>query len=101
MKNARNVYLEMKPLAEARALFLDRFDWSRALTVEEVAVTDAVGRILAEPVYARVSAPTYHGAAMDGIAVRARDTYEASDIAPVELTVGEGAVFINTGETGS
>ena len=98
MKGKRNVYLEMKPLAEARALCLDRFDWSTALTAEKVAVADAVGRVLAEPVYARLSSPTYHGAAMDGIAVRARDTYGASDLEPVELAVGEGFVFVNTGE---
>ncbi len=98
MKNERNVYLDMKPLAEARALFLERFAWSDALSAEDVPVADAVGRILAEPVHARLSAPTYHGSAMDGIAVRARDTYGARDIAPVELAVGEGAVFVNTGE---
>ena len=98
MKHKRNVYLEMKPLAEARALFLDRFDWNTALATEELKVEDAVGRILAEPVYARLSAPTYHGAAMDGIAVRAQNTYGASDAAPVELAVGEDAVFVNTGE---
>jgi putative molybdopterin biosynthesis protein len=98
MKGKRNVYLEMKPLPEARALFLDRIDRGTALGAEEVAVADAVGRILAEPVYARLSAPTYHGSAMDGIAVRAQDTYTANDLAPVELAVGEGAVFVNTGE---
>jgi len=98
VKSKRNVYLRMKSLAEARALFLDRFEWSSALASEEVRVADAVGRILAEPAYARCSAPTYHGAAMDGIAVRARDTWGASDLAPVELAVGEGAVFVNTGE---
>jgi len=98
MNDKRNVYLDMKPLAAARALFLDRFDWSTALTAEDVTVSDAVGRVLSEPVYARQSAPTYHGAAMDGIAVRARDTYGASDIDPIDLTVGDGAVFVNTGE---
>jgi molybdopterin molybdotransferase/putative molybdopterin biosynthesis protein len=98
MKNKRNVYLEMKPLAQARAFFLDRFDWSTALTAEEIPVADAVGRILAKPVHARLSAPTYHGSAMDGIAVRAQDTYAASDLAPLELSIGDGAVFVNTGE---
>jgi len=98
MKGKRNVYLEMTPLARARAMWLERFDWQRALSTESVEVADAVGRVLAEPVYARLSAPTYHGAAMDGIAVRALDTYGASDLAPVELVVGDGAVFVNTGE---
>lgn len=98
MSSKRNIYLEMKPLAEARALFLERFDWSAVLSAELVSPGDAVGRLLAEPVYARLSAPTYHGAAMDGIAVRAQDTYGTSDLAPLELRVGEGAVFVNTGE---
>ena len=74
MSFKRNVYLEMKPLAEARSIFLGRFDWGAVLSAEEVPVADAVGRVLADPVYAKLSAPTYHGAAMDGIAVRARET---------------------------
>ena len=73
MGSKRNVYLEMKPLADAREYFLARFDWAAALTGEKVPVADAVGRPLAEPVYARLSAPTYHGSAMDGIAVREMD----------------------------
>ena len=97
MKPKRNVYLDMKPLAEARAAFLDHFDWE-VLASEEVAVADAVGRILAEPVYAVSSAPSYHGAAMDGIAVQAEDTYAASDAEPVDLPLGSGAVPVNTGE---
>ncbi|MCU0728233.1 MAG: molybdopterin biosynthesis protein, partial [Planctomycetes bacterium] len=98
MDTRRNVYLSMKPLPEARSLFLARFDWPAVLSAETVAVADAVGRVLAEAVYAKVSAPTYHGAAMDGIAVRARDTYGTSDAVPRDLRVGEEAVFVNTGE---
>ncbi|MFH0901383.1 MAG: hypothetical protein V2A73_12215 [Pseudomonadota bacterium] len=110
MKIKRNIYLEMKSLAEARAIFLDRFAWSTVLGVEEVAVANVVGRILVEPVYARLSVPTYHGAAMDGIAVRAQDTYGASEETPVDLVIaggtpskpprweGPGAAFVNTGD---
>ncbi len=98
MGRKRNVYLVMKPLAEARALFFGRFDWEAMRSAEEVAAGDAVGRVLAEPAHARISAPTYHGAAMDGIAVRARDTFGARDTEPVELAAGEGFVFVNTGE---
>jgi putative molybdopterin biosynthesis protein len=98
MKRKRNVYLNMKSLDEARRLFLGRFDLSAALDAETVAVADAVGRVLAEPVYATISSPSYHGAAMDGIAVAAEQTYGASELAPRTLQVGEQAVFVNTGD---
>ena len=39
----------------------------------------------AEPIFALLSAPHYHGAAMDGIAVRAEDTFGASEFAPLTL----------------
>ncbi len=67
----RNVYLKMKSLAEARAIFESAFDWSGLMGVETVATADALGRVTARPVLASVSSPSYHGAAMDGYAVRA------------------------------
>ncbi len=98
MKSKRNVYLEMKELEEARSLFLDRFDWSKLGGTEVVPVADAVGRVLAEPVPAALSSPTYHGAAMDGFAVRAEATYGASDLEPMDLRVGDSAHPVNTGD---
>ena len=94
----RNVYLQMKPLSEARRLFLDRFDWPSMLESEEAAVPEVVGRVLAEPVYARFSAPGYHASAMDGIALRASISYGASEATPVELVVGEQTWLVNTGD---
>ncbi|MEN8149104.1 MAG: molybdopterin biosynthesis protein [Planctomycetota bacterium] len=96
--NRRNVYLQMSSVADARARFLARFPWSDRRRGEDVSVADSVGRVLLEPAFARVSSPTYHGAAMDGIAVRARETWGASDLEPRELAVGEGAVYVNTGD---
>ncbi len=94
----RNVYLKMTSLTEARSRFLGRFDWSGFLDAETVPVSDALGRVLAAAVPARLSAPTYHGAAMDGIAVRARETFGASETSPRELSVPGQARFVNTGE---
>jgi putative molybdopterin biosynthesis protein len=45
----------------------------------------AVGRVLAEPVWAARSSPPFDAAAMDGIAVRAEDTVGASETAPARL----------------
>ena len=58
---------------------------------------DAVGRVLAEAVAAEISSPNFHSSAMDGIAVKARTTFGASETKPRELVVGRDAFFINTG----
>lgn len=90
MTPARSVYLEDIPLDEARARLADALAragrWS-ALSGEEVSLTEALGRVTAEPVWARVSAPHYHASAMDGYAVRARDTEGATETSPVRLDV--------------
>lgn len=51
-----------------------------------VPVGEAVGRVTAEPVWARRSSPAFDAAAMDGIAVRAADTVGAAETTPVLLT---------------
>ena len=97
MIHKRNIYLEMTPLAEARALFLGNFSEYRVLEAESVPVSDAVGRILAQPVFAQTSSPGYHAAAMDGVAVFAKDTYGAAEGQPKALTIGKNAFYVNTG----
>jgi putative molybdopterin biosynthesis protein len=47
--------------------------WSAELGVETVSVREARGRVTGQPVRARWSVPAYRAAAMDGIAVAARD----------------------------
>ena len=94
----RNVYLKMKPLARARELFLDAFDWTALVGDEAMRTVDALGRVTAGPVFSVFSSPSYNGAAMDGFAVTAADTYGASEERPVTLTVGEQALPINTGQ---
>ena len=80
----RKRYLRKHALGAA----LDRFlgAASPRPATERVAVEDALGRTTAAPIFAKRSAPHYHGAAMDGIAVRAEDTFGASEFAPLTLT---------------
>ncbi len=52
---------------------------------ERVALGDALGRVLAEDVRAGVDVPGFDRSNMDGFAVRAEDTYGASEEAPVRL----------------
>jgi putative molybdopterin biosynthesis protein len=60
-----------------------------------VPVADAVGRVTAEPVWARRSSPAFDAAGMDGIAVRAADTVGAAETTPVLLT---DFVEVDTGD---
>jgi len=97
MKTKRNVYLKMKSLGEAREILAQAFAPADRARSETVDVSDAVGRVLAEAIEARLSSPAAHLAAMDGVAVRAEDTYGVSEIRPKTLTVGQDAIYINTG----
>jgi molybdopterin molybdotransferase/putative molybdopterin biosynthesis protein len=95
----RKRYLNRKGLEESKRLFLGKISLG-PLRVERVAVEQSIGRITAEPVMALLSAPHYHGAAMDGIAVRAEDTFGATEFESrtLELGAGEGRfAFVDTG----
>ena len=81
---ARTRYLNKKSLAETLALFVDGLQIHRR-PADSVPVEDSLHRVTAEPVFARISAPHYHGAAMDGIALRAEDSFGASEAQPIEL----------------
>jgi putative molybdopterin biosynthesis protein len=94
----RNVYLTMKPITEARALFLGALDWVGLVGRERVDTVAALGRITAAPVFAARSSPSYHAAAMDGIAIPAGVTYGASEEHPRRLALRREAHFVNTGE---
>ena len=97
MTTKRNIYLKMKPLDEARQILFDHFPSVGAMPTETVLPTDAVGRVIAEPLMAVVSSPNFHAAAMDGVAVNAVDTYGASLSRPKELSVGSQVIYVNTG----
>ncbi len=94
----RNVYLNMVTLEQAGAAFFEAFDWLRLVGQEELPAAEALGRVTAGPVFARYSVPAYNGAAMDGFAVRAADTFGASEERPLRLDLGRQAHPVNTGE---
>jgi putative molybdopterin biosynthesis protein len=66
--------------------------WRTAIDVgplasETLAVEEALGRVLAEDVRAQVDVPGFDRSNMDGFAVRAEDTYGASEKEPVRLAL--------------
>ncbi|PJF41738.1 MAG: molybdopterin biosynthesis protein [Chloroflexi bacterium] len=101
MTDDRNIYLADIPLDEARKRLemalraIGRWD---ALPGEDVPLTEALGRVTASAVWAKISSPHYHAAAMDGYAVRAEDTRGATDTRPIALKLGEQAYPVNTGD---
>src|SRR4030095_9132428 len=73
-----SVYLHDIPLPEAQAGFRQAIQnaglW-RVLGIESIPLDEnALGRVIAEPIWAKISSPHYHASAMDGFAVRAVTT---------------------------
>ena len=75
------------------------------VTTERVPTVRARGRVLAEDLYSAVDLPHFHRAAMDGYAVKAKDTFGASQSLPAYLKLAgvmemgkEAARPVATGE---
>jgi len=97
----RNIYLHDVALSEALA------SWYAALGAaglldplpgEAIPLDQALGRVTAEPVWARISSPHYHASAMDGYAVRAEETRGATETRPRLLQIGSCAHPVDTGD---
>jgi putative molybdopterin biosynthesis protein len=98
---SRDPYLHDIPLEQAQAR------WEQALRQaslwgplgqEEIPLEHALGRVTAEPVWARTSSPNTTCAAMDGYAVVSTATHLATDRRPVRLAVGREAEYVDTGD---
>ena len=96
---ARKTYLEDIPLEEALTRFIAALQQAglKPLPAELVSVDQSGARVTAEPVWAKISSPHYHAAAMDGIAVSAGDTHGASKTEPKRLKMGSQAYWVDTG----
>lgn len=93
----RNIYLEKTDLATAQKITLEKFKDYYDKT-QKISASQSYGRILSKPVYARLSAPLFHVAAMDGIALDSSKSFKASKTNPIQLEIGKDAFYINTGE---
>ncbi len=98
MSRSRRIYLDNTPLEEALSRWHDVVKGLRPNEAETILVKDALGRVTATAVHAAISSPFYHSAAMDGYAVRFRETFGASETRPLRLRLQAGAVEVNTGE---
>lgn len=74
----------MVSIEEARELVLAHCE---TLPSEDVALSDALGRVVAEPIVAQMDIPPFANSAMDGFAVLAADTVAAREESPVSLEI--------------
>ncbi len=92
----RNIYLSNMDIDEALKLFMER---AGVVTQNEIIeVIDSLGRVAAEAVFAKYSSPNFNAAAMDGIAVKAIDTYGATEVNPIILKKDIHFKYIDTGD---
>ena len=97
-----SVYLHDIPIPEAQRRLqqaLQKADLWRVLGNETISLDEnALGRVTAEPIWAKISSPHYHASAMDGFAVRAAATNGALPSKPVTLQMGIEAAYLDTGD---
>jgi putative molybdopterin biosynthesis protein len=105
-----SVYLHDIPLLEAQRRLQQALAatnlWG-VLRAEEIQLDEAaLGRVLAQPIWAVISSPHYHSAAMDGFAVHADSSAGAQPSSPVTLAVKKSpglppngtAEYVDTGD---
>jgi putative molybdopterin biosynthesis protein len=80
----QNQFLDVIDRDEAEARFRAALDL-KPLRVEVVSLEDALGRVLSRDVIARVDVPSFDRSNFDGFAVRAGETFGASELAPRRL----------------
>jgi putative molybdopterin biosynthesis protein len=94
-------FLSNEPLVDALRKYHDALAAAGIggpLPGETVPVGEALGRVTAEAVIAKISSPFYHSAAMDGYAVKFIETFGASETRPKRLMVPTQAIAVDTGD---
>ncbi len=100
-RHGRRYFLSDIPVDEASRMFHAALEVRGAMgrtASEEVTLEEALGRVTARAVWAEASSPHYDSAAMDGVAVRSRETAGATETSPLRLAVDLQAVWVDTGD---
>ncbi|NJE31190.1 molybdopterin molybdotransferase MoeA [Thermococcus sp. 18S1] len=78
-------FKRLTPYKEALEMVLN--DVSEIGDVEEVPLSEALGRVLAEDIVSPIDSPPFDRSAVDGYALLAEDTFPAREYSPVDLRV--------------
>jgi putative molybdopterin biosynthesis protein len=94
-----SVYLKDIPLVEAKSRIeqaLREISLWQVLGIEVIPLDEnAIGRVLGETIWAKISSPHYHASAMDGFAVQSKETLGAEPGSP--KTLGK-FTYLDTGD---
>jgi molybdopterin molybdotransferase len=98
-------FLKLIPVQQALQLLLSQMQVK--IIAERIATVNALGRVTAESICSPIPLPPFPRSTVDGYAVRAADTFGASESLPAYLNVigeilmgGQPGFDINPGETG-
>ncbi|MCH4888991.1 molybdopterin biosynthesis protein [Acidaminobacter sp. JC074] len=93
----RNIYLSSLKLEDAKKLYFDNIALDHLVKHETILVEESLDRYTAKSVFARVSSPHYNASAMDGIMVKAVDTYGIDEMHPRQFKEGDFK-YVDTGD---
>ena len=98
-------FLKLIPVQQALEVILSQLDVK--ITPERIKTLNSLGRVTTEAIHSPIPLPTFPRSTVDGYAVRAADTFGASESLPAylrvigEILMGSSPGFdINPGETG-
>jgi len=92
-------YMKNTEIGKALELYLNEIAFSCTFPGnEQIDTRDGLGRYTVQAVFAHISSPHYNACAMDGIAVRAKDTFGATDTTPVLLMEHKDFIRVDTGD---
>jgi len=82
----RKIFRKLVTVEEAISILFNYFK-PTPLEPEEVHLFNALGRVLAENITAKIDVPPFDRSIVDGYAVRAEDIFTASETSPVKLKI--------------
>jgi len=97
----RELFLKKKSLRDALNIWektLNGLSLADRIDEERISVVESLFRITSREVQSRLSSPFYTASAVDGIAVRAEDTYGATISNPKVFALYKNGVMVNTGD---
>lgn len=94
----RKYYLENIPKEKALEKLHREIGKVQEYSSENMSVQDGFGRITHGPIYALLSSPHFHAAAMDGYGIQAKKTFGATTVNPKSYKINKDIFPLDTGD---